>query len=64
MNKHNDRIYLNPRIDTDSKKEFERNLFELKQSGIRLDMSKLFRAFVDKFNEDPADMVKHLNINK
>lgn len=59
-----ERIYLNPRIGAQAKREFERNMFEQKQAGVRFDMSKLFRSFVDKFNEDPDKMMKILKLKK
>ena len=59
----NDVINLNPRINKEAKKSFRRNIFELKEEkGIELDKSKLFRAFVDKFNEDPEAMLKFVNL--
>lgn len=62
--KVDDRIFINPRIDSAAKLEFERNMFEQKQKGVHLNMSKLFRAFVEKFNQDPDGELKRLGLKK
>ena len=56
-------IDLNPRINYEDKKNFERNLFEAKASGIKLNKAIFVRAIIDKFNEDPKKVLKYLGIN-
>jgi len=60
--KNNDRLFLNPRIDVDERNEFEHHILDAKQGGMKLDKSKLIRAFVTKFNDDPSKMLKYIGL--
>jgi len=55
-------LYLNPRINSDVKKDFEKKVFTKKQQGVKMNMSSLTRVFIEKFNEDPEKMLEFLNI--
>lgn len=54
-------LMLNPRIDAEELKNLEANLFKAKnEDNIKVDKSKLVRAFVKKFNQDPDGVLKDL----
>lgn len=55
-------LYMNPRVNSEKKKEFEKNLFLQKQDGVKVNMSIFIRAVMDKFNEDPDAMLKDLGL--
>ena len=57
-------LYLNPRINSKDKKAFELAIFTKKQEGFKLDMSKIARSLVEKFNEDPESVLTFLGITK
>ena len=57
-------INMNPRVNSEDKRIFERNLFESKQSGYKVNKALLFRALVEKFNDNPDKVLKYLGINK
>ena len=57
-------INLNPRINIEDKRDFERNLFESKQDGFKVNKALLFRALVYKFNDNPGKALNYLGIKK
>lgn len=61
---NNDRLFLNPRMDIETRNAFEKNLLKAKQSGIKVDKSKLIRAFVQVFNQNPDKMLKLLELKQ
>lgn len=57
-------LALNPRINKEEKKELEKNIFEKKQDGHKIDMCKFVRALIVKFNQDPDGTMEFLEINQ
>jgi len=57
-------IFLNPRINKEAIQDFDINIMKAKHKGIKVDRCKMFRAMVDKFNDNPDKVLKYLGINK
>ena len=55
-------IGINPRMEVETIKALDVNIMEQKHKGVKLDRCKLFRAVVERFNDEPDKTLKFLKI--